>query len=245
MRLYAYLGCISLLVLINQLVFSSAVTIVCVGDSITYGTGASDVSKTSYPSRLSDLLNGPNPSNTDTKPQNYTVLNFGVRNAAAKRNTDSSYWKTHEYEAALKVSKPDIVIILFGANDAKYGFQWNEQEFTADYTALVESFKSLSNHPTVYLGIPTVILPWYASTKVNSTVINGEYPVLIPRIAQQLGVHVISFFASVGGTGTVVTKESIQYFVRDGLHPNDRGYMAMAQAAYAAIAGHTIPSPTS
>ena len=211
----------------------------CVGDSITYGTGASDVTKSSYPARLSQLLNN-NPSSSsstiDTNLSlNYTVHNFGVRNAAAKRNIDTSYWKTHEYESALQLSHPDIIIILFGANDAKYAFHWNEKEFTTDYIALVETFNSLSSKPIIYLGIPTVLLPWYASTKVNATVINGEYPVLIPHIAQQLGLQVIDFFASVGGTGTVVTKEAIQYFVRDGIHPNDKGYEAMAHAAYLAI----------
>lgn len=219
---------------------TTATTILCIGDSITYGSGASDTSKTSYPSLLSDLLNTQLSSSSGNTGNfsNYTVYNFGVRNAAVKRNTDTSYWKTHEYKEALLGPNPDIIIILFGANDAKYAFNWNEQEFTADYIALVDIFKSLPSHPVIYLGIPTVLLPWYASTKVNSTIINGEYPIIIPRMAKLLNVHIIDFYSSVGGTGITVTKECMQYFVRDGIHPNDKGYAAMAQMAYKTITEH-------
>ena len=218
--------------------FLSTTTILCIGDSITQGVGASSAEK-SYPGRLSELLMFTQ-SNSSRKYHNYSVFNYGVKNTLLNRRSDASYWKTEEYKSALSLHRTtaSIVIILLGANDAKYAYSWNETEFIVDYLDLIHSFRALESKPKIYLCIPTVILPWYASTKVNSTLINVVYPQLIPEIARISNSSYIDLFSALGGNGSVVTKFCIQYFVRDGLHPNDKGYLRMAEVVRQRILTH-------
>ena len=200
--------------------------VLCIGDSITYGTGSSNVSASSYPARLSTML--------QNHQQKYVVYNYGFRGATLQKNTEDkfTYWKTDTYQNAMKHSNASITIIMLGANDAKFMYGFNEAEFVSDYVSLVDSFRSLNPHIRVYICIPTVILPRYASIKVNSTIINGIYPSLLPIIAKRTNTILIDTFAALGGTGLTVHGECVKYFVNDGLHPNDVGYMQIAKAIY-------------
>lgn len=94
-----------------------------------------------------------------------------------------------------------IQVILLGANDAKFVYPWSSSEFTADYLDLIQSFRALESNPKIFICTPTVLLPWYASTKVNSTLVNVVYPQLIPEIAKLANATVIDLFAALGGTG--------------------------------------------
>ena len=94
-----------------------------------------------------------------------------------------------------------LQVILLGANDAKFVYPWSSSEFTADYLDLIQSFRALESNPKIFICTPTVLLPWYASTKVNSTLVNVVYPELIPEIAKLGNATVIDLFAALGGTG--------------------------------------------
>ena len=204
---------------------------ICVGDSITFGVGASEPSITSYPAVLSRVL--------EERGLNYTVLNYGVKSATLQKHNPISFWSTREYKASIQHRNADSVILLFGANDAKYQYGWNESVFISDYADLVQSYRA-AGASRVFLMTPTVLLPWYASTKVNATLINGELPGLVRSLAARLGCGLVDAFGSLGGSGLTVTKHCIQYFVRDGLHPNDKGYEQIARAALDAV---TAASP--
>ena len=83
------------------------VRVACVGDSTTYGYGIENLPTDAYPHQLEKLL-GPS----------YSVQNFGKNAATLLKKGDLPYWEQIEYKQALK-SKPDIVIINLGVNDAK------------------------------------------------------------------------------------------------------------------------------
>eukprot|EP00596_Hydrurales_sp_CCMP1899_P009376 CAMPEP_0119039156 /NCGR_PEP_ID=MMETSP1177-20130426/8504_1 /TAXON_ID=2985 /ORGANISM="Ochromonas sp, Strain CCMP1899" /LENGTH=155 /DNA_ID=CAMNT_0007002687 /DNA_START=43 /DNA_END=507 /DNA_ORIENTATION=- len=84
----------------------SLVIVSCVGDSITKGSGSSK-SLISYPSLLQKRLG-----------KKFHVANYGVGGASASRISDIPYWNTEPYKASLR-SKPHIVILQLGTNDAK------------------------------------------------------------------------------------------------------------------------------
>lgn len=84
--------------------------ILCLGDSTTYGIGASNVNEFSYPSQLQKLFDNKIPNN------NYEVINLG------KPGINSSQL-LNRFEKNVAEYKPDIVIIMVGINDP-----WNFEE---------------------------------------------------------------------------------------------------------------------
>ena len=96
--------------------------------------------------KLSDKIN---------KTDQYEVLNYGRISKCAQKKFSCSYWDTAEYMMAMN-SKPDIVTIMLGTNDA-YEENWNEKQFRSDYLELANRFKQLSTNPKIYLMIPPPI----------------------------------------------------------------------------------------
>jgi len=133
-------------------------TILCIGDSITNGSGASIKSIYSYPSRLSSYL-----QHIDTRNNNlFDVVNLGVSlttiliyvtieyllnfsgvgGATAQKGLKTSYWSTPQYANSLQYSKnASAVILLFGTNDAKKTY-WNENNFIRDYVELINIYRN-------------------------------------------------------------------------------------------------------
>lgn len=86
--------------------------ILCLGDSSTYGYGASDVKKFSYPSQLQTILEKKIPS------QHFKVINLGIP------GMNSSQVLNRLRENILRYD-PDLLIIMAGINDP-----WNLEEST-------------------------------------------------------------------------------------------------------------------
>lgn len=84
--------------------------ILCIGDSSTYGVGASDVNKFSYPSQLQKILNEKVPN------RKFDVVNLGIPgiNSSQVLNRFRNY---------LSKYNPDLVIVMIGINDP-----WNLEE---------------------------------------------------------------------------------------------------------------------
>lgn len=84
--------------------------ILCLGDSSTYGIGASDIKRFSYPSRLQTVLN----QNISSKK--FEVLNLGVPGTNSSQLLNRFQYNILKY-------KPDMVIVMVGINDP-----WNFEE---------------------------------------------------------------------------------------------------------------------
>ena len=188
----------------------------CVGDSITFGYKVPP--DKSYPS----LLQAECPF--------FEVRNFGVNSATARRprRTNLSYWNTNEYQQSLD-SNPAVVIMMLGTNDVSPA--WSTRDDTAfvkDYTDLLLSYRKLPSQPTIFLAIPP---PIYDHKK--DFVITNNVPALITDIANHVrlaedtgtgGVHVVDVHGLMGG----MERNCREYFMDDGVHPNEEGYMVMA-----------------
>ena len=117
-----------ILIALSLIVIGARATrITCVGDSITSGGACL---QESYVNDLQNMLGS-----------SYDVMNAGKSGCTMlKKGLDNggnpySCWDGIEYQSALE-SKPDIVTIMLGTNDAKY-FNWEGiQQNTGDYYTL-------------------------------------------------------------------------------------------------------------
>lgn len=209
----------------------------CVGDSITYGAQAPEGAD--YPNQLQQML-GPA----------YTVGNFGKPGATLmepKMVPDGKYWyiTTDEYKAA-KQSKPDIVVMMLGTNDAlevlQYpgGLQWNEsrsEAFTTAYKSLVDEFTSLDSHPTVFLMFPPTLLGYHSES------LNYKLKELATQVAAAKFLSTIdpmtAFLATCPNTCPhcpgKLEERKCAWVHTDSVHPNAEGYKRIAMFVRDAI----------
>jgi len=211
-------------------------SVVCVGDSITAGIGASQ-GGTTYPEQLQKLLG-----------DSYVVTNLGACGAALQRTADTPYWQRLQWEAAVRV-RADLVVIMLGTNDARPpNWQGNNgpAQYEIDAKAMVDCFVRDGRNPLIYMAVPA---PFYgtpvpqgaASTSVAvsnaivQAVVNDTLPRIIPRISESIGLATtpIPVFEALGGRAL-----SHPDWFGDGCHPNDLGYWRLAVAV---LAGLGIP----
>ncbi len=118
------------------------VRVACVGNSITYGAYIPDRDRNSYPAQLQAWLG-----------DGYEVGNFGYSGSTLLRNGDYPYFGSDAHVRSLAF-RPDIVLIMLGTNDSK---PWNwkyADEFEADMTALIDSYRQLPVAPRIILMTP-------------------------------------------------------------------------------------------
>ena len=219
----------------------AVIRIACVGDSITYGTGASNRNTTSYPAVLQSLLNS---KQSATK---YVVMNYGRARAYAINNSETdykyasaqsvAYTATQEYKNSL-ISKPDIVLIMLGANDAHVALQNKDvsNKYTAALEKLVATYRGLDTAPEVYLLICT---DRFDATARRHSLIK----VIIPAIkatAEKLECPTIDLFSVTTEQAEEYLKDSSKVrsqtaYFSDGVHPGDAGYADMAEAVCNAL----------
>lgn len=204
---------------------NSTLTISCVGDSLTYGSGSSGrLFHNAYPARLQRT-----PGFED-----YNVHNYGQGGTCVLKSAGKySYWTTPMLSAALK-SEPKIAILMFGTNDAKNS-RWNETSFRNDYVSLIHKFQHLPSKPTVYISIPPPLYSTIAIYGMNASVINDVLPRIIPEIASECNIKVIDIFNALGGSALNFTEayiinknKPLETYPNDMCHLNDLGYSTIA-----------------
>jgi acyl-CoA thioesterase I len=202
------------LFLLASPVWAGHANIACVGDSITAGVGAA--TGWDYPAQLQRMLGA-----TD-----YTVRNFGVSGATLLRHGDRPYEMQGSFKDALKF-KPNIVILLLGANDTKQD-NWgpHQAEFEADYLWLIGQLQDSNPAQKLFVCRPC----WVAGAGnygINEPVIEQEIRI-IDNIAASLRLQEIDMHAALEGH----TED-----LSDNVHPSTDGATRLAKAAYKAITG--------
>ena len=193
--------------------------VACVGDSITWGGGATN----SYPALLQAELG-----------EGWEVRNFGVNSRTARREGkefdlrpgDLDYRKTLSYTKSLSC-KPDAVILMIGTNDSK-PTNWEEtgEAFRAGYADLVDDYLALEPKPVVIIGIsPTVKGGGFTYGVTEKIVGEGVVPVQ-RQIAEEKKLPTVDCRA-------VLDPHMDTAYSPDGLHPNAEGNALLA-AAFAA-----------
>jgi lysophospholipase L1-like esterase len=158
------------------------IKIACVGDSLTYGFGASSSSH-NYPANLQNLLG-----------DKFVVRDYGVDGVTAQKKPhtrEGSYWdkkffrKSHDF-------LPDVVLIMLGTNDSKEP-NWNAKKFESDLRDLVHTYKVLDSRPDVYLMTPPRALPTKQCKmmKIERDVIETKIPEIMQRISHEEKTHLI------------------------------------------------------
>lgn len=182
------------------------IKVACIGDSITDGHGISIPSVKGYPVVLNNILG-----------DNYIVQNCGKSGTTMQKKSDSPYWNTKEFGNAMAL-KADIVVIKLGTNDTKPQ-NWNATQFKADYQALIDTLNSGTRHPKIYVCTPAPAFS--AGWGINDSIITSGVVPIVKEIAQTNNLEVIDLYSAFYG------KE--QYFIVDGIHPDDNGAAYMAK----------------
>ena len=221
---------------------SAVITVACLGDSITAGSGASDKKSTAYPAVLQQYLNAHG-------EKRYECVNYGVggrsiqRSGKADNGDPSSYWDTSAFKAVMnKATKevPDIVILQFGTNDAK-SQNWNEIEFMKDYGSMINIFKQMNPTPKIYICIPP---PLYRPfSKIRHDIVNQHLGRVIKAIGERNDVEVVDWFEYLGGASLsrphlFMVPDKVLQWPNDGCHPNDIGYRVIARILSSKILGN-------
>jgi acyl-CoA thioesterase-1 len=184
-------------------VAASTIRVACVGDSIT--------SDTAYTDELSSMLG-----------TNYTLRNFGVGRTTVSLQFNKPYMNQPAFQDAQGFS-PDIVVILLGTNDA-YLSEQQRSNFVNDYTALLNSFRSLPSNPEVYIVIPP---PVFNNTMgLPAEILDNDIIPLVNQTATDLGLPTIDV--------NTPLLDNPEYF-QDGVHPDIEGSQAIASEIYDAI----------
>jgi acyl-CoA thioesterase I len=184
--------------------------IACIGDSITFGVGAGDRVRLSYPSQLREMLG-----------DRFAVKNFGAN------GTTYVYWAQLP-EERLKViadANPVRVVILLGTNDSKTGAAKALPRLEEFMGKVVTRLSALPGNPKIYIALPP---PAFDNTfSIQGKVITEE---LIPRIkaeAAKLNLSVIDTYTPFAGEPT---------HFPDGVHPDAEGAKLIATAVAKAMA---------
>jgi len=191
--------------------------VACVGDSITYGHGASNRGEKSYPAQLQALLG-----------DGWTVLNFGHNARTAldegkewNGQGGMGYRKSPEFAKA-KDCKPDVVLFMLGTNDSK-PVNWGEDGagVKRDYAKLVDDFLALDPAPVVVIGVSPFVKK--DSFSIREKIVGGELAPWQRAFAAERGLPLVDAYEA--------TKAAAETsYIGDGVHPNDAGYGVIAAA---------------
>ena len=135
---------------------------------------------------------------------------------------------------------------MLGANDSRQpnwapsGKPKNDQQYLKDYRAMVEHFAALAPKPVVYVSLPLATGNNCSCgancCQIDPSVIHDEELPLIEQLAAELRVPVIDL--------NTPTSAHPEYFA-DGVHPNDAGYVVLANLIKAGLDREPTVSITS
>lgn len=244
----------------------AALRVTCVGDSITIHACASNDSMP-YPQQLGRML-GPGYTVTNAGNSGKTMLKKGLcgdggnccgpsrehpspcvppqsTTPCPECGGDCAYWDQDTYTMAM-ASRPDIVTIMLGTNDAK-GCNWDYSPdgvqgrgdlFKDDYRAMIAAFQALPSRPTVLVVLPPPLFPPWPFN-MSSHAINVEFPALQRAVAAAANVSVVDIWTPLseinGLNATLGGQLAGAPLTCDGCHPKDAGLTILAATIAEAV----------
>ena len=192
------------------------IVIGCVGDSITFGSGAEKREEDSYPALLQTLLG-----------DGYEVDNFGCSGGTLQAEGDNPYRIRKPFDRSLE-AKAQIYIIMLGTNDCKEK-NWNPERYEAQWPELLDAYKE--GNPDVKFILMTPPHAYIAEGKDSIAFdIHEEYldeaAEIVTRIGEEYDIPVVDI--------RLFTEDKPEWFV-DGIHPNNEGYKVITQYIYDSI----------
>lgn len=194
------------------------IKVACIGDSITDGAGKmndgsqNDSNVHSYPVYLQKLLGF-----------KYFVGNYG--HGGQRMMSFAS--ESPNFRPSVNF-KPDVVIMMFGTNDAnkdKYTNDWGSDAAKTRYmnaaAHMVAEYKKANQNVQVFIMTPPSTLS--NKTHRQNCVLAAEYN---REFAQANGLPLIDMWAA---------SEGAQWVFNDGIHPQGEVYALLADVVYAGV----------
>lgn len=185
--------------LLGSPVFAESKVLVIIGDSLTEGYGVAK--DASYPSVLQGLI-------TNTK-KDWKVIGAGVSGATSASGPSRVKWQ-------LK-SKPTMIVIALGANDALRGLKIEETEKN-----LSESIE-LAQKAGVKVALASLLAPPNYGKKFTD-----DFAAIFPKLKKKYSIILIPFLLE-GVAG------HSKLNIADGIHPNERGHQIIAKTVFKAL----------
>ncbi len=147
---------------------------------------------------------------------------------------------TYTVGKTIDYNKYDLATIFIGTNDFRYNKKigkikesgsrnFEENTFTGSYQLLIETIlKSNPNIDLVLVTPPQRIRDGYNINFTNE--VGGklvDYVSVIKDLGEMYSLPVLDLYSQCG-----ITKETMNTFTRDGLHPNDVGYRRISEKMY-------------
>lgn len=204
------------------------IKVACIGDSITYGARLEDRDKHSYPAQLQVLLGA-----------DYTVQNFGIGSCTLIRKGKPNVWTQL---TKISEANPDIIIISLGTNDTcgmgtcgdRKCWEYKD-EYEGDYRDLIDFLKELPSKPQIWICAPSPMVletPELSFERVEGLTVRK------PRLQELIGyVKKVAKDKNVGfiDLNTPFSHKPELFTEKDGVHPNRKGYYAIAELVYQEI----------
>lgn len=200
------------------------VRVACLGDSITFGAGSDAPERDGYPAQLASVLGA-----------GYEVRNFGVGGTTLLFEGDRPYRRQPQFQAAIEFD-PDVVLLLFGANDtcgAPRNNWSHSASFTSDARALIQSLRRPGRR--LIVALPS---PFYPTTPGLTPERKVDLEERNPRLdqirgwwrdaAQAEGAEVVNLAGALAPDPRLTT---------DGVHLTRAGYAEIARRIGEAVVG--------
>ena len=192
---------------------SDKIKIAAVGDSLTRGLineNGSYSTAYGYPELLAQMLG-----------DGFEVGNFG-KAAYGVYEGHSKYYKNLDLYENSKAFAPDVVLIIFGTNDAKVDY-WQEIKgsYYGIYRDFVQEYINLPSKPQVIIGIPTPVFGESSYALDRPAQNMSEMRDTVRKVAKDLNLKTVDL--------EEMFKNDEALFA-DGLHYNEAGAKRVAEA---------------
>lgn len=187
---------------------TESLTVACVGDSLTYGTGCRNRLAESWPSVLAQTEG----------PLDLETLNFGVYGQTVSSNPFRAYTRTLSFRQSMG-SDADVYLVMLGSNDMLLP-NWR-QTLPDAYRQLLQGYLDLPQKPEVIVLLPPDLyyknFLRYTNTEIE------EVRRIEAAVAEELGLEIIDL--------SVVSGDMAEYCI-DGGHYNAEGYAIFGEYIY-------------
>jgi len=197
---------------------ATQVRVAILGDSISFGYGATPIKANRYSTKLGEFLG-----------DDYLVKTFADGGLCVLQKSDRPFLKTPHFTRALEF-KPDIAVITLGTNDTCQNDKrenWQHQDdLTTDAIALINKLRGVNPRMVLHLCSPTPMFPNQKGLKPERKIDLTTRAKRLPAIQQA--------YSKAAATDEKIhfhdlTRALSQGNTTDGVHPNNDGHEQLAK----------------
>ena len=216
----------------KSVTYTEPTRIAFIGDSITEGHSATSRLLNSYPARYLE--------NALADGEDVIVSNFGVSSGGMRPMANRYYPDMLAYPICLEESGADIYFFALGINDSEYVGSSNGalEEYKSRYMKLIKEHADKADTDKVYI---TSISPLTSATPEKRV---RAFSLIRPtqeQIVNELNAHDAGKYAFIDLYSLLYPTFSSapSTYLKDGIHPNDTGYIFYGKTLYDAVKNKT------